>query len=145
MLTRADKISGGTGITPFCQLLHEELIRPKSSGGLNPKSHSTRFTLLHASRSAEDLPPPTILGPLTAIAQNDPSRFRLKLFVSDKVPPTGSPYGLNVGKIDNKAVEDVLEIRQQSIWDKLLWRKIDPKGSAGDGRKVLFLVCGPDS
>ena len=104
----------------------------------------TRFTLLHASRSAGDLPPPAILGPLTSIAQDDPSRLRLKLFVDDKTSSGDSPYDLNVGRIDRKAVEDMLEIRRPSVWDKLLWRKFDPKGVTGEGRKVLFLVCGPD-
>ena len=104
----------------------------------------TRFTLLHASRSAGDLPPPAILDPLTSIAQGDPLRFRVKLFVDDKASPSDSPYDLNVGRIDRKAVEDVLEIRRLSMWDKLLWRKFDSKGVAGEGRKVLFLVCGPD-
>jgi len=51
---------------------------------------------------------------------------------------------LNIGRIDRKAVEDVLEIGRPSMWDKLLRRKIDPKGIAGEGSKVLFLVCGPD-
>ena len=105
----------------------------------------TRFTLLHASRSPGDLPPPTILGPLTSTAQNDPSRLRLKFFVDDKDPPIAPPYGINVGRIDRNAMEDLLEIRRPSIWDKLLWRKFDPRGIAGEGRKVLFLVCGPDS
>lgn len=104
----------------------------------------TRFTLLHASRSTGDLPPPAILGPLTSIAQNDPSRLRFKLFVDDKNHAGGYPCDLNVGRIDRKALEDVLEVRRPSAWDKLLWRKFDPKGIAGDGRKVLFLVCGPD-
>ena len=138
------KISGGTGITPFYQLLHEELVKPKSSEGRNPTLSKTRFTLLHASRSAGDLPPPAILGPLTSIAQNDPSRLRVKLFVDKKDHSTGPSYDLNVGRIDNKAVEDVLEIKQLSIWERLLWRKLKPEGIAGEGRKVLFLVCGPD-
>jgi len=55
-----------------------------------------------------------------------------------------TPYSANVGVIDRKAVEDVLEIRRPSMWDKLFRRKFDPKGIVGEGRKVLFLVCGPD-
>ncbi|KAF9783021.1 ferredoxin reductase-like C-terminal NADP-linked domain-containing protein [Thelephora terrestris] len=137
-------ISGGTGITPFYQLLHEELIKPKLPGGRNPALSNTRFTLLHASRSAEDLPPSALLGPLISIAQNDPSRLRVKLFVDEKDSSTDAPYYLNVGRIDSKAVEDVLEIKQPTIWDRLSWRNFDPKGIAGEGRKVLFLVCGPD-
>ena len=137
-------MSGGTGITPFYQLIHEELIKPKAPGDGNLTPSKTRFTLLHASRSAGDLPPPAILGPLTSTAQNDPSRFRLKLFVDDKDPSVGSSYGLTVGRIDKKAVEDVLEIRRPSMWDKLLRRKLDPRAVAGEGRKVLLLVCGPD-
>jgi len=104
----------------------------------------TRFTLLHGSRSARDLPPPAILGPLTSIAQDDPSRLRLKLFVDEKASTSDSSYDLNVGRIDRKAVEDVLEIRRPSMWDKLLRRKPDSKGVAGEDRKLLFLVCGPD-
>ena len=91
------------------------------------------------------MPPPAILGPLASIAQNDPSRFRLKLFADNKDASIGSPHGLDVGRIDIKAVEDVLEIKRPSTWDRLLWRKFDPKGTAGGGKRVLFLVCGPDS
>jgi hypothetical protein len=91
------------------------------------------------------LPPPAILGPLTSIAQNDPSRLRLKLFVDDKDSSIAPPYDLNVGRIDRNTMEDLLEIRRPSMWDKLLWRKFDPRGIAGERRKVLFLVCGPDS
>ena len=121
-------------------------MRQKSPRGSNSKPYNTRFTLLHASRSPGDLPPPAILGPLTSIAQNDPSRFRLELFVDEKGPFTGPSYHLNVGRIDSEAVEDVLGVRQRrSVWDQLLWRKADPKGMAGSGRKVLFLVCGPDA
>lgn len=137
-------MSGGTGITPFYQLIHEELIKPKPPGDVNSTPSKTRFTLLHASRSAGDLPPPAILGPLVSTTQNDPSRLRLKLFVDNKDFTVGSPYGLTVGRIDKKAVEDVLEIRRPSMWDKLLRRKSDPKGIVGEGRKVLVLVCGPD-
>ena len=104
-----------------------------------------RFTLLHASGSVKDLPPPAILGPLASIAQNDPSRLRLKLFVDDEDSSIDSPYDLNTRRIDRKVMEEVLEVRRPSMLDKLLWRKSDPKGIAGEGRKVLFLVCGPDS
>lgn len=136
------QISGGTGITPFYQLLYDELIKPKTSGG-SPKPFKTRFTLLHASRSPGDLPPQAILGPLTSIAQDDPSRLRLQLFVDENDSPTGSSYHLNVGRINRKAVEDALEITQPSAWTKL-WRKFDQKSIAGEGKNVLFLVCGPD-
>lgn len=105
----------------------------------------TRFTLLHASRSDGDLPPPTILGPLTSIARNNPSRLRLKLFIDEKTPSSDSSYALDIGRIDRKAVEDVLGIRRPSLWDKLLWRNFNTEGVAGGPRKVLFLVCGPDS
>jgi len=143
-LTSLSQMSGGTGITPFYQLIHEELIKPKPPGDANSMTSKTRFTLLHASRSAGDLPPPTILGSLTSTAQNDPSRLRLKLFVDDEDSLIDDPYDLTVGRIDKKALEDVLEIRRPSMWDKLLRRKLDPKGIAGDGRRVLVLVCGPD-
>ena len=66
------------------------------------------------------------------------------MFVDNKAPSSGSSYDLNFGRIDRKAVEEVLEIKRPSMWDKLLWRKFDPRGIAGEGRKVLFLVCGPD-
>jgi len=137
-------MSGGTGITPFHQLIHEELIKPKSAGDTNSTLSKTRFTLLHGSRSAGDLPPPAILDTLTSTAHNNPSRLRLKLFVDGEDSFIDSPYGLTVGRIDRKTVEDVLKIRRPSTWDKLLRRKLDPKGIAGEGRKVLVLVCGPD-
>ena len=142
--TSRPQISGGTGITPFYQLLHKEFIKQKPHGDADLVPSKTRFTLLHASRSAGDLPPPAILGPLTSIAQGDPLKLRVKLFVDDKTFSSDYPYDLNVGRIDRKAVEDVLEIGQPTMWDKLLWRKFDSKGVAGEGRRVLFLVCGPD-
>ena len=104
----------------------------------------TRFTLLHASRSAGDLPPPAILGPLTSLAQNNPSRFRLKLFVDENGSSARSSYDLNIGMINSRVIEEVLEIRHPSVWDKLSWRKFDPKGITGGDKKVLFLICGPD-
>ena len=64
--------------------------------------------------------------------------------MDEREPERVSPYDLNVGRIDGRVVKDVLEIRQPSIWDKLLGKKIDPQGVAGGGKKVLFLVCGPD-
>lgn len=129
---------------PFYQLVHQQLIQPKSSGEADLTPPKTRFTLLHASRPAADLPPPAILDPLTWIAQNDPSILRLKLFIDGTDPPASSPYDSNVGRIDKKVVGDVLEIRRLSMWEKLLWRKFDSKDTKGGERRVLFLVCGPD-
>ncbi|KAJ7781521.1 hypothetical protein B0H16DRAFT_1498676 [Mycena metata] len=116
-------ISGGTGITPFYQLLHSSLSKGNSK---------TRFTLLHSSATLSELPPPAILDPLRAHAANNPEKFNLRLFVdrregdsSTDLPP------VQVGRISETAIQRSLGLHR-SWWRNLftLW--------------TLFLVCGPE-
>ncbi|KAJ7179378.1 hypothetical protein C8R46DRAFT_1073579 [Mycena filopes] len=122
-------ISGGTGITPFYQLLHSSLA----------KARSTRFTLLHSSATPSELPPPAILGPLRAYAKENPEKFALHLFVgktegesSADLPP------FQVGRINKPVIQRSLGL------DRTWWQNLFSKTSVKAPRKTLFLVCGPE-
>lgn len=116
------KISGGTGIAPFYQLFHSVISQPSES---RPK---TRFTLLHASRTAAELPPPMIMEPLEKFAKTNPDDFKFEVFVSEDA--SGRK---NKTRIDKTAIQKALGL--QNNWGPTT---LDPE------RKVLFLVCGPD-
>ncbi|KAI9001109.1 ferredoxin reductase-like C-terminal NADP-linked domain-containing protein [Trametes punicea] len=135
-------ISGGTGITPFYQLIHKELLSQPSI------TSKTRFTLLHSSRRPTELPPAEMLRPLLAYSQAHPDRLRLSLFVdsSEGPPHPAVPVSwLTVGRIGKPAIEHAMGSRTRSWWRTLF------SGSSGEdreddtnGKKVMFLVCGPD-
>ncbi|KAJ6510067.1 ferredoxin reductase-like C-terminal NADP-linked domain-containing protein [Mycena vitilis] len=120
-------ISGGTGITPFYQLFHSFISKESSS--------KTRFTLLHASPTPSELPPPTILGPLRDYATQNPEKFSLHLFV-DRLDGNSSP-DLQVGRISKPAVQRCLGLNRP--W----WQNIFSP-TPNTPRKTLFLVCGPE-
>ncbi|KAK0498554.1 ferredoxin reductase-like C-terminal NADP-linked domain-containing protein, partial [Armillaria luteobubalina] len=119
-------ISGGTGITPFYQLLHSTFQNAPSK---------TRFTLLHSSRSPSELPPPEILVPLIDHSRANPERFQMRLFVDEMEKE--SPLGL--GRIERQAVQSCLGYKT-SWWHHLFWARRQPQPPP----KVLFLVCGPE-
>ncbi|KAJ7638557.1 hypothetical protein FB45DRAFT_1132538 [Roridomyces roridus] len=119
-------ISGGTGIAPFCQLFHSAISRGSSG---------TRFTLIHASSTSSELPPPEILGPLENYAKENPDKFRLRLFVS-KGDNRNDVYA-EVGRINKSTIKRSLG------WDTPWWRNIWGPSSPPT-RKILFLVCGPE-
>nr|GAT53903.1 NADH-cytochrome B5 reductase [Mycena chlorophos] len=118
-------ISGGTGVTPFFQLLHSAFSGDAPS--------NTRFTLLHSSRTPADLPPPAILGPLRAYSATHPERFSLHLFVDD-APGESVPADTRVGRINRKHIEHGLG-GSGWFWP---WMKRPPP------KRTLFLVCGPE-
>jgi cytochrome-b5 reductase len=141
---RADRhaqISGGTGFAPFFQLLHHTLLEPSPSVAPMP-----RVTLLHASRSPQDLPPPALLDPLHAFARAHPDRLRVQLFVDAPAPAPadGAPAPpAAVQRIDAAAVQDALGIAAPprawwQLWPAAASPPPPPK------RGVLFLVCGPE-
>ncbi|KAF7353036.1 NADH-cytochrome B5 reductase [Mycena venus] len=127
-------ISGGTGITPFYQLLHSTF----SKGDNNSK---TRFTLLHSSPTPSELPPPAILDPLRSYAAAYPEKFALHLFVDsrDGDAPTNLPP-LQVSRIGKPAIQHSLRLKP------LPWWRIFSTAQTSDNtpRRTLFLVCGPE-
>jgi cytochrome-b5 reductase len=135
--SHGSKVSGGTGITPFFQLLNSELARD------DQKSTETRFTLLHSSRMPVDLPPPTILDPLLSYSASRPDRFRLRLFV-DELDSSHRKYDVQVGRIGKHVIEQSLGLCSETGF----WRRISRKPALETtrdvkDRKILFLVCGP--
>ncbi|KAJ7095136.1 ferredoxin reductase-like C-terminal NADP-linked domain-containing protein, partial [Mycena belliarum] len=122
-------ISGGTGITPFYQLLRSSVAKGQSN---------THFTLLHSSPVPAELPPPEILGPLRAYAADNPEKFALHLFVDrrDGVPAEVSL--LQIGRIGKPEIQRCLGL--PTSW----WRNLFPGASNGPPKKILFLICGPE-
>ncbi|PCH41141.1 ferredoxin reductase-like C-terminal NADP-linked domain-containing protein [Wolfiporia cocos MD-104 SS10] len=136
-------ISGGTGITPFYQLLHHTILQ-------NPSRYlNTRFTLLHASRRPLELPPPQMLAPLLSSAQEHPERLNVVLHVDTLEGPEHPLVAssvLRVGRINQRAIESALEVdKRKESW----WRSLLPIGAkAGperqESKRILYLVCGPE-
>ncbi|GJE84114.1 ferredoxin reductase-like C-terminal NADP-linked domain-containing protein [Phanerochaete sordida] len=132
-------ISGGTGITPFYQLIHSTLL---STGTATP---SPRFTLLHSARTPAELPPPELLQPLQSYSVANPDRLRVRLFVdqldgsSSETVPTGD---LQVGRIGQAALSQALSSSQQLSWWQRWFQRSNPV--LNTDRKILFLVCGPE-
>lgn len=131
----AFKISGGTGITPFYQLL-----RTVFSGN---SSFQGRITLLHSSKTLSELPPHDILDPLLKFAQHNPEKFRLKFFVDSFGETKGqSSIDLEVhkGSIGKESIRGALHSVSWFPW----WRSLFSQDSDISDRKILFLVCGPE-
>ncbi|KAJ3550186.1 hypothetical protein NMY22_g605 [Coprinellus aureogranulatus] len=127
-------ISGGTGFAPFHQLLHSVISNPTMSP-------STRFTLLHSSKRPEELPPSSLLKPLTDYAEQHPDRMKVELFV-DTADGFASP-SLHVKRIDRPSIESSLGlVRETPSWlHRLLWK---PKEPELPPKRRMFLVCGPE-
>ncbi|KAG8956752.1 hypothetical protein FRC04_000230 [Tulasnella sp. 424] len=140
-------ISGGTGITPFYQLLHNVFTRTgdqKSSSEKVPLPRDTHFTLMHASRSVETLPPPVILDDLQKWARDNPDRLSLCLYVDAKEGDPSTSKDVRPGRINAKTIQEVREQRKlvkQPTW--LEWLRGTATGPDRN-KKVLFVVCGPE-
>ncbi|KAF8559056.1 ferredoxin reductase-like protein, partial [Imleria badia] len=130
-------ISGGTGITPFYQLLHS--VFTTSDTSLN-----ARFTLLHASRSLADLPPSSMIQSLTTHSQKYPDRFQFHLF-SDSTNDTSESHTLNIqrGRIGKSVIQDALQLTHSTPWWRRLLGTSAPTPLAPE-KRVLVLVCGPE-
>ena len=136
------KISGGTGFTPFYQLLHKQLLCNTS------KSKLTRFTLIHSSRTPSELPPPSLLHPLLQLAKSQPERLRLTLFVDSLHGGDSdlrSLYKYQIGRVDKCVIERSLGLYADNSW----WKQLLRLGSSSSEpsfheRNVLVLVCGPE-
>ncbi|KAG7097218.1 hypothetical protein E1B28_004589 [Marasmius oreades] len=125
-------ISGGTGITPFYQLFHSVISQMPTS--------STCFTLLHSSKTEDELPPPAILDSLISYAKEHPSNFRVRLFVDTPAADIPEAQTGRIGRVDieRSLRKDV----SSSTWlGRLLGQTEIPDLRQ---RKVLFLVCGPE-
>ena len=136
------QISGGTGITPFCQLIHKQLLSQPS-----PTSR-TRFTLLHSSRRPTELPPPEMLKPLLEYSQAHPDKLRLSLYVDavdGSTHPAVPSSSLSVGRIGKVAIERATGSENNSWWQRVFGSsKVTRSQDGGRGKKIMFLVCGPD-
>ncbi|KIJ70330.1 hypothetical protein HYDPIDRAFT_105040, partial [Hydnomerulius pinastri MD-312] len=129
-------ISGGTGITPFYQLLHGLF-------NTNDTPFNGRLTLLHGSRTSADLPPPLMMNHLTTLAQQKPSQFKLRLFVDSS---TGSAADQSLpierGRIGKGAIQDALHLTQSTSWWGRFFKPSTTPFTAE--RKVLVMICGPE-
>ncbi|KAI0307250.1 hypothetical protein B0F90DRAFT_1807897 [Multifurca ochricompacta] len=143
-------ISGGTGFSPFHQLLFHHLLQQQKT---SPNS-TPRFTLLHASHTPAELPPLPFLQPLIDFAHVHPELLRLRLFVnrlSDVPAHDTVARHIQVGRIDKSSIARSLGISDPPpTWSSFMndfWKKRQPTVNGEDIRmkKVLVLVCGPES
>ena len=137
-LLSGSKISGGTGITPFYQLLYSKLLKDPSR-----VRTKTRFTLLHSSRKPTELPPPAILDPLISESKAHPERLSLSLFVDSAEGlehPSVTAKDLQVGRITESAIKRAVSSQSGRSW----WGSLFGKSGSQEERKILFLVCGPE-
>lgn len=112
------KISGGTGFTPFYQLLYNHF---QLKGSRIPSG--TKLSLLHSSLNEDELPPEILRNSLERWRQESDS-LTTRLLV-DNVDG-GSTAAVTVGRITRESIE--LELRKSDI----------PLSN------TLFLVCGPE-
>ncbi|EIM88640.1 uncharacterized protein STEHIDRAFT_167787 [Stereum hirsutum FP-91666 SS1] len=134
-------ISGGTGFSPFYQLLHYELLRDSA------KPSHTRFTLLHSSKIPAELPPPELLQPLLDVAKEHPERLRIGLFVDSMEGQIAPAYDLQVTQINKSGIERFLGQSSDSSagpwWKRFLWG-YPVKENNFQQKNVVVLVCGPE-
>ena len=105
-------------------------------------SQKTRFSLIHSSRTPEELPPEQILEPLVAYAKKHPDRFKLRLFVDVDDGSKSPVSALEEGRMNDDQLKRIMGIPELSLWQNWFGHKekqfcISPK--------TLFLVCGPES
>ncbi|KZW04114.1 ferredoxin reductase-like protein [Exidia glandulosa HHB12029] len=136
-------ISGGTGITPFYQLLHSLFSDPTRVSG------KTHYTLIHSSPSTSTLPPPQLLDTLSAWARRYPRNLSLSLCVDARDLPD-PPLGIKLheGRVGSAVLDRALRrrsLRAQTDDAQSWWARVWPARSRPQTpRRVLFLVCGPD-
>ncbi|KAA1466301.1 ferredoxin reductase-like protein, partial [Dentipellis sp. KUC8613] len=135
-------ISGGTGFSPFYQLLFTQLLQSETS------NNSTHYTLIHSSPSVAELPPTSLLQPLLDMAEQQPDRFKLHLFV-DKLNDISSQnpsLAPRVGRINKSALEDAMQLREKTSWWQWLsrLRSYNRAEVIPTKKSILVLVCGPE-
>lgn len=113
------QIAGGTGVSPFFQLLHSYFTGAKCNTGIQP-----RFTLLQSYRSMDDCIPPRFLDKLLSWCQKHSEHLRVFTFVDMAEGNTRS----GIVPIERRIIkEDIKTILEKCT-----------------GRTVV-LVCGPES
>ncbi|KEP53465.1 FAD-binding domain oxidoreductase [Rhizoctonia solani 123E] len=141
-------ISGGTGVTPFVQLLNHIF------SGRTPNSRplKTHYTLLHSSLNPAALPMMDVLYNMGVYSVANRHDFTLRLFVDVPTPVPDSrlhqSYMKNV-QIERIGKENIMHVLQERgvisrprTW--LEWiRRAQPVCSTKE-KKLLFLVCGPE-
>lgn len=135
------KISGGTGITPFYQLIHHALLHT------NNASKRTRFTLLHSSRTPGELPPAELLRPLIDRARQDPAQLRVAFFVDQKDGSGAEVVRLSdihEGRIGDADIRRVLGDEPERTWWPTIFHWNSDRPTLPNDKKILFLVCGPE-
>jgi hypothetical protein len=68
----------------------------------------------------------------------------MRLFIDALDDTPALTEGLQIGRIDKLAVEQALDIQKPSGWGDIFGRGGLSRADYARGRKVLFLVCGPD-
>jgi len=133
-------ISGGTGITPFYQLLYKLFRDP-----VNAHLLKTHVTLLHSSPTSSTLPPSSMLEQLARWARLHPQAFTLELFVDSKDHERHIALypSLKERRIGRKDIEQCLRDRRLSYPAER--RGSWPWQARTVPKRVLFLVCGPDA
>ncbi|KAI6004080.1 hypothetical protein EDD15DRAFT_2156765 [Pisolithus albus] len=131
-------VSGGTGITPFYQLLHHIFSKNACKG---------RLTLLHASKTPADLPPAHMMEFLHSIAEKHPDKFRFRVFVDSLDVPqqlkTKIPLDLTCDRIGKSALQDALRLKKVTPWwEALFWPTSVP--AVAEDRRLIVLICGPE-
>jgi len=135
-------ISGGTGITPFYQLLNNVFGRKSSN-----TNSITRFTVLHSSRIPSELPPHSMVKTLLSFAEAYPNRFKMSLFVDSLDGPADaslSSQKLIIGRISKSEITRSLGLDTHVSWFWRLFKSSNTLIRIQPNRKVLFLVCGPE-
>jgi len=98
---------------------------------------------LHSSRTPFELPPPDVLNPLLKLAQHNPDKFTLKLFVDSFEGANDQSFTgpqIHKGRIGKDSIWHAVHSASSFPW----WRGLfSPDGNESD-RKILFLVCGPE-
>ncbi|KAG6327909.1 hypothetical protein ID866_11179 [Astraeus odoratus] len=129
-------VSGGTGITPFYQLLHSLFSSNNTFNG--------RLTLLHSSRTLSELPPAQMMEFLSGLAERNPDKFKFRVFVdsmdgSSEIKPQ---LDLTCDRIGKSTLQDTLGLKGKIS----RWRNLFPSSIplVSQERKVLVLVCGPE-
>ncbi|KAB5595469.1 FAD-binding domain oxidoreductase [Ceratobasidium theobromae] len=141
-------ISGGTGVTPFVQLLNH-IFAKRTPGSPSLKTH---YTLLHSSPNPASLPITEVLyNPLVYSIANRHD-LTVRLFVDIPAPVPVSRFhqthmpNVGIGRIGKDQVVQVLQGRgvlpRPQTW--LEWVRGSKPQCSTKEKKILFLVCGPE-
>ncbi|KAF8743294.1 Oxidoreductase FAD-binding domain, partial [Rhizoctonia solani] len=142
------KISGGTGVTPFVQLLnHTFAERTPHSRPLK-----THYTLLHSSQNPAALPVMDVLYNVCVYSVANRHDLTVRLFVDVPTPVPNTRLhqshmkNVHIGRIGKEDITHVLQERgiipRPRTW--LEWiRGAQPVCSIKE-KNLLFLVCGPE-